>query len=221
MQLGRPVDLLATDVVFALDVPHVHPERDVVLNVSGLLWANNPHVDNRRYRRILAAIYAGLVGDGRQVSLLAHVLDSPASDNDIPSVIEFAASLPAATEVIVPADLDEVRRIVASATVVIGSRMHACLNALSCGTPAIALAYSRKFAPLFGDLGWDGVVELSTRQGPTTAVLELVARPNLAVGVPGVLERAHRSLAQAELVLRVWGEAAHSGRRHLAGRSGG
>ena len=45
----------------------------------------------------------------------------------------------------------------------IGSRMHACLNALSVGTPAIPLAYSRKFAPLLGDLGWAHVVDLRTQ----------------------------------------------------------
>src|SRR5699024_2839578 len=67
---------------------------------------------------------------------------------------ELAAQCGGDLEVVVPTDLDSVRKTIAGARLLIGSRMHACLNALSVGTPAIPLAYSRKFAPLLDSVGW-------------------------------------------------------------------
>ena len=59
-----------------------------------------------------------------------------------------------------PADLNEARDHLARSKVVVGSRMHACLNALSVGTPAIAWGYSRKFGPLFRDFGWQYAIDI-------------------------------------------------------------
>ena len=51
--------------------------------------------------------------------------------------------------------------------------MHACLNALSLGVPAVPMAYSRKFAPLLEDLGWRHTVEVSgSGEGVAHAVIE-------------------------------------------------
>lgn len=202
--LGRPVDLLTTDVVFALDVPDPSGQHDVVLNVSGLLWQPGPHVDHAEYRRTIAAVYDRLVGAGRRVSLLAHVLDSDDPDNDVPAVQEFQATRAPDAEVIIPTSLDETRGVLAGARLAIGSRMHACLNALSVGTPAIPLAYSRKFAPLLDDLGWSHVIDLRT--GAATApdrIEALLSEPQLAGDVATVRQRADVSLTRAvELLSR-------------------
>lgn len=200
--LGRPADLLTTDVVFALPQTPAPQSRDVVLGISGLLWNPNPHVDHLRYRRTMGRLHAELVGSGRRVSLLAHVLDSPASDNDVPAVRAFAALTGGDEDVIIPGGLTEVRAAVSSASVVIASRMHACLNALSMGTPAIPLAYSRKFDPLFSGLGWDHTVDLRGDSDAVSATLSQLIAPHLEAQVGGVLERAHRSLARAEQALR-------------------
>jgi len=200
--LGRPADLLTTDVVFALPQAPAARTRDIVLGISGLLWNPNPHVDHLRYRDVMTRLHAELVGSGRRVSLLAHVLDSPATDNDVPTVHEFASLTGSADELIIPAGLDEVRTAVASAEVVIASRMHACLNALSVGTPAIPLAYSRKFDPLLSGLGWNHTVDLRANTDPVAAALEQLGDRQLAAQVGDVVERAHSSLAQAERFLR-------------------
>ncbi len=194
--LGRPVDVLSTDVVFALARPEAARTRDVVLNISGLLWAPNPHVDHEHYRRTVRAVADGLLAAGRRLTLLAHVLDSPVADNDVPAVHEFAGLLDQDVEVVVPAGLDDVRDVVASARLVLGSRMHACLNALSSGTPAISLAYSRKFAPLLGDLGWAHSVDLRSDADPVRAALTL-AEADLHDEVVGVRERADALLRPA------------------------
>src|SRR5699024_8479421 len=77
-------------------------------------------------------------------------------------------------EVVVPADLDSVRETIAGARLLIGSRMHACLNALSVGTPAIPLAYSRKFAPLLDSVGWTTGFDLRT-DDPATLPRQIMA----------------------------------------------
>lgn len=158
--LRRPADMTATDLVFAIDQPEPGPQRDVLVNVSGLLWQTNPHVDAAAYRRTVLELVERLHADGRAVTLLAHVLDNPSSDNDVPAVREFARHFRGDLEVVVPTDLDSVRAIIAGANILIGSRMHACLNALSVGVPAIPLAYSRKFAPLLDSVGWSAGFDL-------------------------------------------------------------
>ena len=200
-QHGRPVDARSSDVVFALPPVPRTATRDIVLNVSGLLWEDNPHVDSGEYRRQVRALHAALTAEGRTVSLLAHVLDSPGADNDVPVARQLAGEWGA--EVIVPQGLDEVRAVVASARLVIASRMHACLNALSVGTPAIPLAYSRKFAPLLADLGWTAVVDLRTEPDVGPAVLRLARGATLADDAAALAERARGSFAGDEHALGV------------------
>ncbi len=130
-RLGRPVDVVATDVVFALPDPGTGPRRDVVLNVSGLLWRSNPHVDAAAYRDTVRQVYDTLRRSGRSVTLLAHVLSTIYhGDDDVPAIEAFAAEHATEAEVLIPESLEEVRQAVAGAELVIGSRMHACLNAL-------------------------------------------------------------------------------------------
>jgi colanic acid/amylovoran biosynthesis protein len=200
--LGRPPDTVTTDVVFAIPVPDVTHSRDVVLNVSGLLWRENSHVDFEKYRRTIRRLMEALLTSGRNVTLLAHVLDSPSPDNDVPAVHELAEDASRSVEVLVPNSLARSREVVASASVVIGSRMHACLNALSVGVPAVPLAYSRKFAPLLEDLGWNATVDLRTAGDPVDAALALLADPTLPDDVTGVRERAELSLERARTSLR-------------------
>ena len=211
--LGHPAEVLATDVVFALPVPQSAPARDILLNISGLLWNANPHVDYEKYRVVVSGVYRELSASGRRVSLLAHVLDSHSADNDVPAIREFVAATAPGAEIVLPTNLDEVRAAVASAKLVIASRMHACLNALSVGTPAIPLAYSRKFEPLLRDLGWQHTVNLrdadsergtDNMRDAEDRVREVVAQldDHLEAKVPTVLEKAQRSLGLAENALR-------------------
>ena len=130
------------------------------------------------------------------------MLDSPGVDNDVPAIREFVRSTAPDAEVLIPEGLDDVRAAVASASVVVASRMHACLNALSVGTAAIPLAYSRKFDPLLRDLGWNHTVDLRSNEDAVTAVLRELDGPRLHSEVAGVLDQAHRALARAEHALR-------------------
>ncbi|MFP7760257.1 polysaccharide pyruvyl transferase family protein [Marisediminicola sp. LYQ85] len=192
--LGRPVDATVSDLVFGIDAPAESTPRDVIINVSGLLWNENRHVDFEAYRRTIRAVIAGLLDAGRTVTLLPHVLDSGNPDNDVPTSREIAREFGAGVDIHVPLDLDDARSVISGATVLIGARMHACLNALSTGVPAVAMAYSRKFDPLMRAIDWPHVVTLDGADEAARAILEIVSDPALA-------ERARRSRALAtELV---------------------
>ena len=198
---GRPVDVLTTDVVFALAAPEIERTRDVLVNVSGLLWNPGPHTDTERYRTTITRLVKKLRAGGRHVELLAHVLESTSPDNDVPTVVELARTLTPGSGPLLPRSLEDVRRLVGSSRLVVGSRMHACLNALSVGTPAIPLAYSRKFTPLLTDLGWAHSVDLRDDPDPAAAVLAIAGRPGLAEEVVEVRARAERLLNLAQTAL--------------------
>ena len=44
-----------------------------------------------------------------------------------------------------------------------GSRMHACIAAVSSGVPVVPIAYSRKFAGVFGALGYGLIADCGTQ----------------------------------------------------------
>jgi colanic acid/amylovoran biosynthesis protein len=55
-------------------------------------------------------------------------------------------------------DQNEMRYIIGLCSFFIGSRMHACISALSQCIPTVSIAYSRKFAGVMNTLGAEGLV---------------------------------------------------------------
>ncbi|MBT2498990.1 polysaccharide pyruvyl transferase family protein [Agromyces sp. ISL-38] len=156
----------ATDLVFAVNEPPPLEDEgksgttyDLLLNVSGLLWNPNSHVDHLIYRSIIRDVITDASERGLVTGLLVHVSAKGSADDDR-AIASLLADEIHALDVIAPDHLDELRGVVSRAGLLVGSRMHACLNAISLGVPAIALAYSDKFRPLFEDLGYDGVIDL-------------------------------------------------------------
>lgn len=199
-RLGRSPDVLTTDVVFAMEQPESENSRDVLLNVSGLLWASDDHGPAAEYQNTIRRLICGLQDRHREVTLLSHVLDSVLLDNDEPTARQLSEEF--GLEHVVPTDLTHLRSIVMGANLVVGSRMHACLNALSVGTPTIPLAYSRKFRPLLADLGWRNVVDLHETQRPAADLFEMLdSGPNLGDQVADVRSRADDLLDDAENAL--------------------
>lgn len=193
---------LTTDVVFALGTPQESRPRDVVFNVSGLLWNSDSHGESRVYRRNVLDTVRALRRQGRNVSLLAHVLHNESKDNDVPAVREVPQLLGEDLEVIIPTGLEHARSVLSCANIVIGARMHACLNAISTGTPAIPWAYSRKFAPLMGEIGWPHTIETSD-EAIVDKTLRLVDRgEDLTRIVQSVAANARERLSTAVDLLR-------------------
>ncbi|MFE7845370.1 polysaccharide pyruvyl transferase family protein [Microbacterium sp. NPDC057407] len=201
--LGRPADRTTTDLVFGISQPEPTGDHDVLLNVSGLLWKASDHVDHGSYRAAVRTIISRLLSDGRRVTLLPHVLDSHDPDNDVPVSRALQDEYDGRLGLHVPADLDDARSAIAAAQLVIGARMHACLNALSTGTPAVAMAYSRKFQPLMAELGWSHVISLAESTDAAADVLREVA-------APGLSERALDARARGQELLSPVGELVRS-----------
>lgn len=187
------------DVSFLLPVAPVVKSRDVILNVSGLLWNPNPHVDFARYRQAVESIGESLEQHGRQVTLLAHVLQSGNTDSDV-AATNALRDRRGHGEVVIPRDLFHARAVIAGSRAVIASRMHACLNALSVGVPAVPLAYSNKFEPLLNDLGWPIGVDLRSDTHPATSTQwELFRAENLDVAAVAARARSTRGAAEIAL----------------------
>ncbi|MGO1481497.1 MAG: polysaccharide pyruvyl transferase family protein [Brachybacterium sp.] len=200
-RLGRKEPIQSTDVAFALPRPTPGDRFDVLLNVSGLLWQKNPHVDHQAYRRAVQKIIDGLEARGRSITLFDHVVGKGPVDNDSFASAQVNADRDEKLPVIAPQTIEDVRDATASSRLVIGARMHACLNALSTGTPAIPMAYSRKFAPLFEPLGWTHTVDLREAGDHATEVLGKVDL-DLTAGVDSVLDNADAALDRAVAALR-------------------
>jgi colanic acid/amylovoran biosynthesis protein len=200
--LGRPVDSTVTDLVFGIDQPEAAESRDVLLNVSGLLWNENSHVDAFSYRSAIYAIIDALIAQGRRVTLLPHVLESASKDNDVPTARALAKLYGDKVDLFIPEGLDDARSVIASANVLVGARMHACLNALSTGVPAIAMAYSRKFDPLLRAIEWPYVVSLASSTDAAAEVLAALATSELTEQAVRTLALANELLGNALPVLR-------------------
>lgn len=178
-RLGRKPNAESSDMVFGIDQIEVPTTRDILLNVSGLLWQENPHVNAAHYRESMYQTAEKLHAEGRTVALIAHVIDSPNPDNDVPAITDLAQRLSYVPELIVPTGLDSVREAIASSKLVVAARMHASLNALSLGIPAIPLAYSRKFAPLMHSIGWKYSIDLRSSQRIVDELLVLAKNSQL------------------------------------------
>ena len=70
-------------------------------------------------------------------------------------------------------DQNEVKWVIGQCEFFIGSRMHACIAALSQGIPAVGLAYSGKFNGVFRTIGAEDLA-LDLRQMDIEAVVALV-----------------------------------------------
>lgn len=174
-RLGRTPEVASSDLVFALQPEEPACSFDVILNVSGLLWNPNRHVDSEKYRGAVRSFIAMMNTEGRRVTLLAHVVDGAPDDNDSAAIAELRKDAELNFDAIIPASLVHARQIISGANLVVGARMHACLNALSMGVPSIPWAYSRKFEPLLTQLGWNHFVDLKTADNVSDATADIIA----------------------------------------------
>ena len=159
---------VSTDLAFglpfdaeALKLPHTDAPR-VALNASGLLYddslentvkAFELRVD---YRVFVHRVIEGLLDNGCEVHLVPHVGADIAVNRVLseryPSVIAHAL---ADTPV-------DAKNLICQMDLLIGSRMHATIAALSSGTAVVPVAYSRKFEGLFSGVGYKHVVDLAS-----------------------------------------------------------
>jgi len=71
-------------------------------------------------------------------------------------------------------DPSEAKTYIAQLDVFAGARMHACIAAFSSGVPVLPMAYSRKFAGLFGSIGYDIIADCR-EDGPAEIIKKMEA----------------------------------------------
>jgi colanic acid/amylovoran biosynthesis protein len=99
-----------------------------------------------------------------EVHLVAHVLSNDSHDADDELCEQLAARFPGCVVAPTFTTASEAKTYLAGLDVVLSSRMHACVGALSSGVPTLPLAYSPKFFGLFASLGYDALVDLRSTQ---------------------------------------------------------
>lgn len=194
---------LSTDVAFELPFtpppPRTGDRLRIGVNVSGLLFSEAESGGNRfglsyDYARFTRALLTDLTARADcDVHLVPHVIEPRLADDDSRLADRLHAEFPATIRLPDFTTPSEAKSAIATLDLLIAARMHACIGAFSSGTPVLPVAYSRKFAGLFGSLGYD-------RQIPVTGLDDTGA---LAMALAAVDQRDLLAAEQAEAMGRV------------------
>lgn len=206
----------ASDV--ALRLPFTEPSvRDagrqrVGINVSGLLMAGGYTGRNELgieldYPALIRSLIGKFQGLGAEVHLVPHVIVREGRmvvEDDMRACAALAKEFPGT--VLAPAfeSPSEAKSYIAGLDFLMGARMHACIAAFSSGAPVVPMAYSRKFAGLFGSLGYERTVDCTseTAEFVERAVLQAFKeRQQLAEEAREALLRGRTKLALYETAL--------------------
>ena len=176
------------DVAFELPFANRSAERNgprvrIGINVSGLLADQARRGTNRfgltyDYFVAMQQLVLRLAADPENdVYVFTHVAGNADSrDDDGWAVDAIASAAPNAQRVPDFADASAAKSFVSSLDFVVAARMHACVAALSSGVPVAPVAYSRKFAGLFGGIGYDVEIPVSglDTAGAVKAIVDLL-----------------------------------------------
>lgn len=189
----------AYDMGFALE-PHIRTERIppwmaefdkniplVGLNVSGLLYIGgytrkNMFGINSDYRRLIHDLIEFLVlKRSVHVMLVPHVFGTGEdSESDViacRNIYGDAGDRVRSCLHLIEEEYDqhEIKALIGRCDFFMGSRMHACIAAISQCVPAVGLAYSRKFYGVFESVGMEELV-IDIRECDGNAVIAAVDR---------------------------------------------
>ncbi len=182
MGVKAPVGV-ASDVALRLEASTVkrRSARPAVgINVSGLLMsggysATNQFGLNLDYPSLVRALIGAFLAhpDQPDVHLIPHVIapDAPVED-DMAAALALHEEFPKTRVAPAFETPSAAKGYIANMGFFTGARMHACIAALSSGVAVVPLAYSRKFAGLFGALGYDFVADCRTHQ--QLAIIEMI-----------------------------------------------
>ncbi len=167
----RPV-VEASDVAMLLPYDPPGPRQPgplrVGLNLSGLLMhggygGGNDYGLSLDYPALMRDLVALFHSRGAEVVLVPHVIVKSGpmvKEDDTRASQKLAAEVPGLTLAPDFATPSEAKSFIAGLDFFMGARMHACIAALSSGVPVLPMAYSRKFAGLFGALGYGHTLDL-------------------------------------------------------------
>ncbi|RKF12444.1 polysaccharide pyruvyl transferase family protein [Roseovarius spongiae] len=167
----------ASDVALRLpyEPPPARPEGGPVrigVNVSGLLMSggytrNNMFGLKMDYPQLMRDILQRFEDHPEpcEIHLVPHVISwtHDSLEDDYAASVRLSEEFPSVTVAPAFTSPSEAKSYIAGMDFFVGARMHACVAAFSSGTPVVPMAYSRKFAGLFGALGYDETVDCTTQ----------------------------------------------------------
>ncbi len=160
---------LSTDVAFALPYDEIQLDPidrpRVGINVSGLLFSGGYTQNNQfdlsfSFREFIEAYVDWLLDQDCEVHFINHVISKDPLESDTEAgriLAEGRANIVVAPQF---EDPRAVKGYIAQLDFFAGARMHACIAAVSTGVACAPLAYSRKFAGLFGSLGFNRTIDM-------------------------------------------------------------
>lgn len=134
------------------------------INVSGLLYNGGYNRDNMfglkdNYKELVDSIIENLLKDEKnQIILIPHVISNDFQVEDdfrvCKNIVEGVKNKMGKEVYTIDKHYkeDEIKAIISGCDFFIGSRMHACIGAVSCTVPTVPLAYSRKFIGIWNKL---------------------------------------------------------------------
>ena len=179
----------------------------VGLNVSGLLYngcyaRNNTFGLKEDYRQTTARIIDSLMArDDIIVLLVPHVFTPIGNfESDVAACRDVYNKLPAKNRdrvFVVSGSYGpgQIKYIIGWCDLFLGSRMHACIAALSQSIPAIGLAYSKKFRGVFESVGAEELV-IDTRKCRQDEILTAI--DNAFEKREAIAERLRRTIPGAQ-----------------------
>lgn len=175
LRLHRPA-VLASDVAFRLpwEAPPPCPAHGPVrvgLNISGLLMSGGYTGDNMfglkmDYPALIRDIVVRFLARGNcEIHLIPHVIawQGGGVEDDLTAAQTVAREFPELRIARAFTSPSEAKSYIAGMDFFMGARMHACIAALSTGVPVVPMAYSPKFASLFGSLGYEHTVDCTAQ----------------------------------------------------------
>lgn len=194
-ELGVKAEMLeATDVAMGLPydppVPRAGGKVRVGLNVSGLMFSGGYTQDNQfglksDYAALIRRIMTWFSEQPEvELHLVGHVQSREQPLEDDHRVGEKLTEEFPGT-IVSPwfRSPSEAKNYIADMDFFTGARMHATIAAFSSGVPVIPMAYSRKFAGVFGTLGYDHVADCKADTAD-----EIMARITTGFGNRAVLK---------------------------------
>lgn len=161
----------ATDMAFALEPEDGPPPRRGAgprIGISVRRWGFPGHPDPLRlwgrYLEAMARVADWAVTEvGAEVVLVAQAVGSGGDDAEVSRAVVRASSQPERMAIMgEDVELDALRTVYGDLDLLIGTRMHANLLALTSGVPVVAIAYEAKTRGIMEDLGLElYVVEIS------------------------------------------------------------
>jgi colanic acid/amylovoran biosynthesis protein len=204
---------LERDEPFELRILPQHPGFNsdttaiVGINVSGLLYVGGYTGANMfglrcEYRLLVDALVDNVLkSTPYKILLVPHVFGSEHEERICSSILESVSTRYPGRVFMLgqPLSERELKWLIGQTQFFIGSRMHACIAALSQFVPTVGLAYSDKFLGVFQSAGiGDAVIDLRRTEIPEVVALTLAAcrnREQLSVRL-----RSHIPVIQGQVV---------------------